>query len=290
MQTKGNAAGLKLIKLNEGRHSQTLRSHCLNDMILMLHNDPNEWHCGKWRVQCVWSLTPYNQLWITLSYIEFNGSFFNFSLERPHLHELNTKSMEFSFKQQTLTMASIVKRQIAQKHINQYRVQVMLLSWLRFSHKTGYMCVSVCSPLPWQKSSIRMVCRSASVVRVRSNSGPTFGSRAPFTHWSWDDVTRFIRASEIYPHTQRQIKVCRYTRVEEDKTHLYTVKDNNNGKRHVQSNKRRKWEHLHPISPFKYACKSVIRSLHTEQPPCPGTGSISPASLHCVWQVKWGRH
>lgn len=147
MQTKGNAAGLKLIKLNEGRHSQTLRSHCLNDMILMLHNDPNEWHCGKWRVQCVWSLTPYNQLWITLSYIEFNGSFFNFSLERPHLHELNTKSMEFSFKQQTLTMASIVKRQIAQKHINQYRVQVMLLSWLRFSHKKGtcvFLCVHLC--------------------------------------------------------------------------------------------------------------------------------------------------
>lgn len=158
----------------------------------------------------------------------------------------------------------------------------MLLLWLRFSHKIGlktgikpsvegYMCVSVCSPLPWQKSSIRMVCSSESVVRVRSNSGPTFGSRAPLTHWSWDDVTRFIRASEIYTHT-------------------HTVKDNENGKRHLQSNKRRKWEHLHPISPFKYACKSVIRSLHTEQPLCPGIGSISPASLHCVWQVKWGRH
>lgn len=57
------------------------------------------------------------------------------------------------------------------------------------------------SPLPWQKSSCRMVCNSESVVSVRSNSGPTFGSRAPFTHWSWDDTTRLIRASEICEHT-----------------------------------------------------------------------------------------
>lgn len=57
------------------------------------------------------------------------------------------------------------------------------------------------SPLLWQKSSCRMVCIRESVLRVRSNSGPTFGSRAPFTHCSWDDVTRLIRASEICIHT-----------------------------------------------------------------------------------------
>lgn len=56
-------------------------------------------------------------------------------------------------------------------------------------------------PLLWQKSSCRMVCIRESVLRVRSNSGPTFGSRAPLTHCSWDDVTRLIRASEICPHT-----------------------------------------------------------------------------------------
>ena len=56
-------------------------------------------------------------------------------------------------------------------------------------------------PLPWQKSSWRMVCIRESVLRLRSKSGPTFGSRAPFTHCSWDDVTRLIRASEICTHT-----------------------------------------------------------------------------------------
>lgn len=48
-----------------------------------------------------------------------------------------------------------------------------------------------------------MVCSSESVLRVRSNSGPTLGSRAPFTHWSWDDVTRFTRASEIYTNVEK---------------------------------------------------------------------------------------
>lgn len=62
------------------------------------------------------------------------------------------------------------------------------------------------SPLLWQKSSCRMVCIRESVLRVRSNSGPTFGSRAPFTHCSWDDVTRLIRASEICIHTHTQTR------------------------------------------------------------------------------------
>lgn len=42
-----------------------------------------------------------------------------------------------------------------------------------------------------------MVCSSESVLRLRSKSGPTFGSWVPFTHWSWEDVTRLMSASEI---------------------------------------------------------------------------------------------
>lgn len=145
----------------------------------------------------------------------------------------------------------------------------------------GEVCAFVLSPLPWQKSSCKMVWSSESVLRVRSNSGPTFGSRAPFTHWSWDDVTRLIRASEIYTNTHRQVNVCRHAHVAMEKTHMYAGKEDEHGKRHVQSNKHRKWErlHLNMLASLRYP-PWIQNSFSV-------LGSVPLAWLHYIVSDRW---
>lgn len=135
------------------------------------------------------------------------------------------------------------------------------------------------SPLPWQNSSCRMVWSSESVLRVRSNSGPTFGSRAPFTHCSWDDVTRLIRASEIYKHN-RPVEVCRYTHVAMDRTHTQA------GERNVQSKTNRKWE----MFMFKYCMLATLWYPPWIENSLSVLGSIQLAwliVLYCIVSDGW---
>lgn len=108
------------------------------------------------------------------------------------------------------------------------------------------------SPLLWQKSSCRMVCIRESVLRVRSNSGPTFGSRAPFTHCSWDDVTRLIRASEICIHTHTDTVS---KRVLEGTCKTWREK------RHSQTNAETENSSiLRDVVPFQYRQRSALGS------------------------------